>query len=163
MPVWGYEFADRGAPFVLPDWLVGLDLGAYHASELAYVFGTSWVFTDVKRFTPRQKALSDRMQRLWAGFGQGDFGPEWPRVEVRGRCGCSRPRATDWIRTSSAATTATSGTERLSARSSSQTNRTVTPGLTLSASIQASQLVRRTQPCEAVLPTRCGSGVPWMP
>ena len=84
VPVWGYEFADRGAPFVLPDWLVGLDLGAYHASELAYVFGTSWVFTDVKRFTPRQKALSDRMQRLWAGFGQGDFGPEWPRVEGAG-------------------------------------------------------------------------------
>ena len=84
VPVWGYEFADRGAPFVLPDWIVGLDLGAYHASELAYVFGTSWVFADVKRFTPEQKALSDRMQSLWASFGQKDFGPEWPDVEVSG-------------------------------------------------------------------------------
>lgn len=84
VPVWGYEFADRDAPFILPDWIVGLDLGAYHASELAYVFGTSWVFTDVKRFTPQQKALSDRMQRLWAGFGQADFGAEWPRVEGAG-------------------------------------------------------------------------------
>ncbi|GLK48498.1 carboxylic ester hydrolase [Brevundimonas intermedia] len=84
VPVWGYEFADRGAPFVLPDWIVGLDLGAYHASELAYVFGTSWVFADVKRLTPEQKALSERMQSLWAGFGQRDFGPDWPRVEVSG-------------------------------------------------------------------------------
>jgi para-nitrobenzyl esterase len=84
VPVWGYEFADRGAPFVLPDWIVGLDLGAYHAGELAYVFGTSWVFADVKRFTPEQQALSERMQSLWAGFGQKDFGPDWPRVEVSG-------------------------------------------------------------------------------
>lgn len=84
VPVWGYEFADRGAPFALPDWLVGLDLGAYHASELAYVFGTSWAFADVKRFTPEQRALSERMQRLWAGFGQADFEAEWPRVEGAG-------------------------------------------------------------------------------
>lgn len=84
VPVWGYEFADRQAPFVVPDWIVGLDLGAYHASELAYVFGTSWVFADVKRFTPEQKALSDRMQRLWAEFGTAAFAAEWPRVEGAG-------------------------------------------------------------------------------
>ena len=84
VPVWGYEFADRQAPFVLPDWVVGLDLGAYHASELAYVFGTSWVFADVKRFTPAQKALSERMQRLWAAFGTEGFAAEWPRVEGAG-------------------------------------------------------------------------------
>ncbi|WP_313454255.1 carboxylesterase family protein, partial [Brevundimonas sp.] len=84
VPVHGYEFADRNAPFVLPRWVVGLDLGAYHASELAYVFGTSWIFADVKRFTPEQKALSGRMQALWAGFGQTDFGPDWPAVEGDG-------------------------------------------------------------------------------
>jgi len=84
VPVWGYEFADRGAPFVLPDRLVGLDLGAYHASELAYVFGTSWVFTDVKRFTPEQKALSQRMQGLWAAFGRDDFEADWPRIDGAG-------------------------------------------------------------------------------
>lgn len=83
-PVWGYEFADRNAPFRLPEWLVGLDLGAYHASELAYVFGTSWIFADVGRFTPEQAALSERMRRLWAEFGQSDFGPGWPRVEGGG-------------------------------------------------------------------------------
>lgn len=84
VPVWGYEFADRAAPFVLPDRIVGLDLGAYHASELAYVFGTSWIFTDVDRFTPEQAALSARMRRLWAGFGQRDFGADWPRVDGAG-------------------------------------------------------------------------------
>ena len=71
-------------PFALPDWIVGLDLGAYHASELAYVFGTSWIFADVSRFTPEQAALSSRMQALWAEFGQKDFGAEWPRVEGAG-------------------------------------------------------------------------------
>ncbi len=82
--MWGYEFADRAAPFMLPDWIVGLDLGAYHASELAYVFGTRWVFADPKRFTPEQKVLSERMQRLWATFGRSAFAAEWPRVEGAG-------------------------------------------------------------------------------
>lgn len=84
VPVRGYEFADRNAPFALPRWIVGLDLGAYHASELAYVFGTSWIFADVKRFTPEQRALSERMQALWTGFGQRDFGADWPVVEGDG-------------------------------------------------------------------------------
>jgi para-nitrobenzyl esterase len=84
VPTWGYEFADRDAPFVLPAWIVGLDLGAYHASELAYVFGTSWIFADVNRFTPAQRALSKRMRELWAGFGQRGFGEEWPQVEGAG-------------------------------------------------------------------------------
>lgn len=83
-PVWGYEFADRQAPFVLPDRLVGLDLGAYHAGELAYVFGTSWILADVKRFTPEQRALSARMRSLWAGFGQTGFDPAWPQVTQGG-------------------------------------------------------------------------------
>lgn len=83
-PVWAYEFADRDAPFRLPAWLVGLDLGAYHASELAYVFGTSWVFADPARFTPEQAALSARMRGLWADFGHRDFGADWPRIEDAG-------------------------------------------------------------------------------
>ena len=44
-----------------------------------------------------------------------------------------------------------------------QVNSTRTPGSTAPASSSTSQLVRRTQPCEAVLPTSAGSGVPWMP
>lgn len=84
VPVWGYEFADQAAPFVLPDWIVGLDLGAYHASELAYVFGTRWVFADPARFTPEQKALAARMQTAWAAFGQPGFEQDWPRVREGG-------------------------------------------------------------------------------
>ena len=37
---------------------------------------------------------------------------------------------------------------------------TLVPGRTSAASFCASQFVRRTQPCEAVLPTDAGSGVP---
>ena len=37
------------------------------------------------------------------------------------------------------------------------------PGATSAASRAASQLVRRTQPCDCVCPTFEGSGVPWMP
>jgi len=37
------------------------------------------------------------------------------------------------------------------------------PALTKPATVIASQLVRRTQPCEVVLPMVLGSGVPWMP
>ncbi len=85
VPVWGYEFADAEAPIRLPDWITGLDMGAYHASELAYVFGTSWLFADIDAFTPEQRALSERMMGLWAGFGQGPaFQAEWPRVEADG-------------------------------------------------------------------------------
>ncbi len=81
VPVHGYEFADPEVPFLLPDWVTGLDMGAYHASELAYVFGTSWLFTDTGRWTPEQRALSQRMMSLWTGFGQdADFEARWPRV-----------------------------------------------------------------------------------
>lgn len=85
VPVHGYEFADAEAPFILPDWITGLDMGAYHASELAYVFGTSWLFADTGRWTPEQRALSERMMRLWAGFGHDpDFETRWPRVSEGG-------------------------------------------------------------------------------
>ena len=85
VPVYGYEFADREVPFLLPDWITGLDMGAYHASELAYVFGTSWIFTDTKRWTAGQRALSGRMMALWAGFGHdADFDARWPRVSEGG-------------------------------------------------------------------------------
>ena len=85
VPVHGYEFADAEAPFLLPDWISGLDMGAYHASELAYVFGTSWLFADTGRWTSQQRALSDRMMRLWTAFGHDpDFEQDWPRVSDGG-------------------------------------------------------------------------------
>ncbi len=85
VPVHGYEFADRDVPFLLPDWINGIPMGAYHASELASVFGTSWLFTDTGRWTPEQHALSDRMRALWAGFGHDPaFERAWPRVTEGG-------------------------------------------------------------------------------
>lgn len=82
VPVRGYEFADPDAPFALSVLLnAPYDLGAYHASEATYVFGTKWIFADPARFTPEQRALSDRMMRLWAGFGHDDMpDAEWPRA-----------------------------------------------------------------------------------
>src|SRR4029079_4541814 len=41
--------------------------------------------------------------------------------------------------------------------------RTGVPALTRLATVRTSQLVRRTQPWEAVLPIFSGSGVPWIP
>jgi len=83
--VYGYEFADADAPFVLPQWVTGLDMGSYHAAELAYVFGTRWLFADPDRFTPEQDALSDRMMALWTGFGHdADFDDRWPRLHPDG-------------------------------------------------------------------------------
>lgn len=84
--VWGYEFADPDAPFALSALLnAPYDLGAYHASEATYVFGTKWIFADPAQFTPEQRALSDRMMRLWAGFGHDPaFESDWPRVSDSG-------------------------------------------------------------------------------
>lgn len=85
VPVYGYEFVDPDVPFLLPDWIMGLDTGAYHAGEVASVFGTSWLFTDTDRWTPQQRELSARMMSLWAGFGNDpDFENEWPSVQDSG-------------------------------------------------------------------------------
>lgn len=85
VPVHGYEFADPDVPFVLPDWIMGLDMGAFHAAEVASVFGTSWLFTNTDRWTPEQRALSGRMMALWAGFGQDRmFATDWPEVSEGG-------------------------------------------------------------------------------
>ncbi|MFJ6024509.1 carboxylesterase/lipase family protein [Brevundimonas sp. NPDC092305] len=84
VPVWGYQFADPDAPIVIPRWLTPYDMGAYHASELTYVFGTRWAFADPARFTPEQKALSERMGDLWAGFGSEGFEVNWPRMAADG-------------------------------------------------------------------------------
>ena len=84
VPTYGYEFADQDAPFRLPEWVTGLKMGAYHASETTYVFGTSWIFADAGKWTPAQKALSERMMGLWAGFGRKGFETEWPRISDGG-------------------------------------------------------------------------------
>ena len=93
-PVYGYEFDDPHAVTSLPRAPFTPPLGAYHSSEIAYVFQTPWVLADPARFDPAQRALSDRMQQRWANFArtgapQADDGGSWPieragaRLEMR--------------------------------------------------------------------------------
>jgi para-nitrobenzyl esterase len=84
VPVQGYEFADPSPPIVVPSWLRPYDMGAYHASDVAYVFGTRWLFADPARFTPAQRDLSNRMMRAWAGFGHDTFPGDWTPVAEGG-------------------------------------------------------------------------------
>ncbi|MCQ4159520.1 carboxylesterase family protein [Roseomonas sp. GC11] len=78
VPVWAYLFDDPEAPSVLRALPLLPDPGAYHAGEIAYVFGTSWTLADAARFTPAQRALSARMQGAWGDFAAGRPLP-WPR------------------------------------------------------------------------------------
>ncbi|TWP44048.1 carboxylesterase family protein [Lentzea tibetensis] len=76
---YGYEFADRGAPtgfFPFPQDVPG---GAFHSSELAYLFDVAG-FQAV--FTPEQQRLADQMIRAWGRFAAtGD--PGWARFDGR--------------------------------------------------------------------------------
>ena len=65
VPVYQYEFNDPNAPnffmFNPP-----FPLGAFHGSEIRYVFQTSMRGT--AQFTPAQQKLSDEMMGYWIGF-----------------------------------------------------------------------------------------------
>jgi len=85
IPVYAYEFQDRTAPFYFPK-MPGLDQGAYHTSDIQYLFprwhgGPGAI---VIPFNQAQTALSDLMVGAWTNFARtgtpGRFGPvEWPR------------------------------------------------------------------------------------
>lgn len=66
-PTWRYTFTDPDAPFALSR---KARLGAYHASEIVYVFQTRWALANPARFSGEQQALSDRMQADWGGFAR---------------------------------------------------------------------------------------------
>lgn len=81
-PTWRYAFTDPQAPLALSR---KADLGAYHASEIVYLFQTRWALADPIRFSPAQQALSDRMQKDWATFartGRLDGTPEGAPANV---------------------------------------------------------------------------------
>jgi para-nitrobenzyl esterase len=85
VPTYGYEFVDPAPPIVAPRFLLPYDMGAYHASEVTYVFGRAWAFASPGKFTPEQAALARRMRDAWAGFGHDPaFEANWPRVGERG-------------------------------------------------------------------------------
>jgi para-nitrobenzyl esterase len=75
-----YEFEDRSAP--LPDALsgIGISAGAYHASELQYLFGVAG-YSGAKNF--EQQQLSRQMIEYWTNFVKasnpnGPDLPHWP-------------------------------------------------------------------------------------
>ncbi|WP_344469464.1 carboxylesterase/lipase family protein [Kitasatospora kazusensis] len=71
--VHAYEFADRDAP-AQPDFLPGFPYGAYHGSELPYLFDVAhWP----AQLTTDQQLLADRMIRDWTAFAR--TGHPWPR------------------------------------------------------------------------------------
>ncbi|MEU7744020.1 carboxylesterase family protein [Nonomuraea sp. NPDC049158] len=80
VPVYGYEFADREAPlpFELPQ-PPDFPLGAFHASELAYLHDLTGKVT----LRPDQRRLSDTMIRYWTRFAaEGRPAASWPSVPL---------------------------------------------------------------------------------
>ena len=79
MPVYGFEFADRKAPKLpgLGERMPSLPLGAYHASDLNYLFDMP------TKLRPEQNILSREMIEYWVAFMYRGTPnrpglPEWP-------------------------------------------------------------------------------------
>lgn len=85
MPVYAYEFADPAAITTLAAPTDLGTLGAFHASEIAYIFQTANALADPATFTLQQRALSNRMQAIWGTFARTgrpveDNASSWPAV-----------------------------------------------------------------------------------
>ncbi|WP_372394120.1 carboxylesterase/lipase family protein [Xanthomonas sp. NCPPB 3582] len=85
-PVYAYEFDDAHAPYGLLRLPFSPPLGAYHASELVYLFQRPWVLSGTPRFTAAQQAFSTTLQDYWGAFARtgdpnGDARPPWPRFD----------------------------------------------------------------------------------
>ncbi|CAD7738853.1 Para-nitrobenzyl esterase [Xanthomonas hydrangeae] len=84
--VYAYEFDDPQAPYGLLRLPFSQPLGAYHASELVYLFQRPWVLSGEPRFSPAQQALADTFQDYWGAFARtgdpnGGGRPPWPRFD----------------------------------------------------------------------------------
>ncbi|MEU9868878.1 carboxylesterase family protein [Actinomadura sp. NPDC048021] len=82
VPVYAYQFADRGAPPLLD--VPGFEEGAEHASELTFLFPGL-----IGTLTPAQQRLSDAMVGYWTSFArdgrpQARQAPHWPRFRSSG-------------------------------------------------------------------------------
>lgn len=78
--VYGYEFADRNAPTGFFPFPPDLPPGAFHSSELAYLFDVAGFDADL---TPTQRRLADQLIRYWSRFAatgdpNGPGSPHWP-------------------------------------------------------------------------------------
>lgn len=81
VPVYGYQFADRTAPPLID--VPGFEEGAYHASELMYLFPGLLPGTELNA---EQRRLSDAMVGFWTSFAAtGRPKPAlWPRFRSAG-------------------------------------------------------------------------------
>ncbi|SPL88927.1 carboxylesterase [[Actinomadura] parvosata subsp. kistnae] len=80
VPVYGYQFADRSAPPLVD--VPGFEEGAYHASELEYLFPG---LLPGSGLNAEQRRLSDAMVGFWTSFaatGRPQAG--WPRFRSPG-------------------------------------------------------------------------------
>lgn len=81
-PTFVYRFDDRAAPVIFPQ-PPEIPFGAYHASELPYLFDKLGIGMAAAPLNPEQQELSDQMIRYWANFAAtGDPNgvdlPAWP-------------------------------------------------------------------------------------
>ncbi|MEE6262741.1 carboxylesterase/lipase family protein [Plantactinospora sonchi] len=84
VPTYAYEFADRQAPFFTEAATPSFPTGAYHLSELPYLFAVGYA----RPLSTDQTALSTAMVRYWSSFAHtGDPNrsdlPEWPRWQAQ--------------------------------------------------------------------------------
>ncbi len=83
VPTFQYEFADANAPMLYFAPPISFPTGAYHASELEYLFVLSQTPVPFPGFTAAQQALADTMVPYWTQFARtGDPSspgvPAWP-------------------------------------------------------------------------------------
>ncbi|APO96866.1 carboxylesterase/lipase family protein [Xanthomonas vesicatoria] len=84
--VYAYEFDDPQAPYGLWRLPFSRPLGAFHASELVYLFQRPWVLSGDPQFGAAQQAFSNTMQDYWGAFARtgdpnGGRRPPWPRFD----------------------------------------------------------------------------------
>lgn len=79
-PVWRYRYDGS-----FPNLQFGLDLKAYHSSEIPEVWGTYPLSNQYGQATSDEINLSKYMQHAWANFAKNPSGgPGWPKLGSNG-------------------------------------------------------------------------------